>query len=349
MAEALKTRNHSIDLIKLVASFFVICIHTKTTISIDGFKTGSFSYIIDNVARFAVPFFFITSGYLLDFTDKKKILSRLLKVVLLYIFWSAIFIVIRESNGLSYASFTFSHNEKISFILSILYTTFFYGLERHMWFFPAYIVGVVMVMLIGNNKRVLMGFAILLYCIGLTGQEFRFIYPEHLSFIPMQSYDHEWLQRTYLTRNGFFLAFPCIAAGHLLKGISTKIMSLSLSVLGPIIISLFALQYMECYLMTMRTGEIAEYYVSTIFLSGLILLLGIKYHQKKTIFSNAGKQAGGVYLIHPVFMYIFIIKFKDLTLWQGWPFIYTPLLFTLSLLSSLALSKLPFLRKVITI
>jgi surface polysaccharide O-acyltransferase-like enzyme len=349
MTEALKTRNYAIDLIKLVASFFVICIHTKTTISVDGFKTGSFSYIIDNVARFAVPFFFMASGYLLDFTDKKKIQSRLLKVILLYIFWSVIFIVIRESNGLSYASFSFSHNEKISFILSILYTTLFYGLERHMWFFPAYIVGVVMVMLIGNNKRVLMCFAAILYCIGLTGQEFRFIYPEHLSFIPMQSYDHEWLQRTYLTRNGFFLAFPCIAAGHMLKGISAKTMSLSLLLLGPIIISLFALQYMECYLMTMRTGEIAEYYVSTIFLSGFILLLGIKYHQKKTIFSHAGKQAGGVYLIHPVFMYIFIINFKDLTLWQGWPFIYTPLLFTLSLLSSLALSKLPFLRRVITI
>lgn len=347
MTGTTNTRNQAIDMVKLIASFLVISIHTKTTSSIDGFKPGSFSFIIDNIARFAVPFFFIATAYFTDFADRKKLMQRLLKVTLLYIFWSAIFIVVRETNGVNYPSFPFSYNELASRYLNILYTVFFYGLERHMWFFSAYIVGVLMVLYFRKNKTILILSATILYCIGLSGQEFRFIYPEDISFIPMKAYDYEWLQKPYLTRNGFFLAFPCMAIGYLLKEATEKLKRIPSAVIIIVIILLFILQYFELICMTAHTDYPAEYYTVTIFIATLILIYCIKNSGKETALSKAGKYAGGIYLLHPLFMYLLMLKFKVWTTLPAWPFIYTPLLFVLSYISAVCISRIPFLKKTI--
>lgn len=59
-------RNYSIDFIKFFATVFVVCIHVNP--SHDDFFLGNqenvLDVIVDTFARFAVPFFFIVSGYL---------------------------------------------------------------------------------------------------------------------------------------------------------------------------------------------------------------------------------------------------------------------------------------------
>lgn len=54
MQKALCTRNQSMDLAKLIASFFVVFLHVPFP--------GQIGQIIGCLARFAVPLFFILAG-----------------------------------------------------------------------------------------------------------------------------------------------------------------------------------------------------------------------------------------------------------------------------------------------
>lgn len=346
-AHTLNSRNQTIDVLKLVAAFFVICIHTKTTSSIDKFEQHSFSFIVDNVARFAVPFFFMTSGYFINFANRNKLFKRLLAVAVIYALWSAIFIFIRWYNKLEYPIFNFTESP-INETINTLYKTLFYGWERHLWFFPAYIIAALMITAFHQHKKTLLLLIIIFYAIGLTGQQFRFIYPAKLSFIPMQSFDYEWLQKPYITRNGFFFAFPCMAAGYLIQQAYKSIIKIPTYLSLSLIALLFILQYAECiYLMQYNSNTTADYYIATLLLSIFILIAAIQLPANNKLLSSAGRMSGGVYLIHPLFMYFFLVNFKELFSHPLWPYLFTPGLFVLSFITAWLISKIPLIKKAI--
>ncbi|MEC5425945.1 acyltransferase [Virgibacillus sp. C22-A2] len=60
-------RNYSLDFIKFFAILAVVAIHTGTVrgVQIGGIHGDDVDFVIDTLARFAVPFFFVASGYLL--------------------------------------------------------------------------------------------------------------------------------------------------------------------------------------------------------------------------------------------------------------------------------------------
>lgn len=339
-------RNHTIDLIKLVAALFVICIHTKTTSAIDHFERGSFSFIVDNVARFAVPFFFAASGFLINFSNSKKVLTRLISIVVVCTVWSFIFIYIRSSNNLEYPAFSFSNNPETNSHLNTIYKILFYGYERHLWFFPAYVIAVGIILSLKRNHVTLIFLAIIFYILGISGQQFKFIYPEHTNLLLEPTQD--WLQKTYFTRSGMFFAFPCMAIGYITRQYIQRFRQIPTYIVSLAVVALFTLQYFECMaVMTKFNASTADYYISTLPLTISILILSIKLHIEKPWIKNAGKLAGGVYVIHPLFMYYFFILHKDLFEHPAWPYIFTPMLFILSIISSVIISKIPLLRKMI--
>lgn len=343
----LPARNKSIDLLKFVAAIFVVCIHTKTTSSVDNFERGSFSFIVDCVARFAVPFFFISSGYLIDFTNRKKVVKKLINIAIVYVCWAIIFILIRKAYNFEYPAFMFTTDKKVSTLLNTIYIWLFYGQERHLWFFPAYILGALMMLAFNRNYKTLAIIATLLYLIGLTGQSLRFIYPEYIPSIPMASYPYEWLQKPYLTRNGIFLAFPCMAAGYIIRRYKNSLTTNRNTVLIIAAITLFIIQYIECSLMHSKTGTVADFYFSTLPLSCLLLILTIKHADYDFKLKNTGKLSGGIYVLHPIFMYMVFAYGASLTKLAAWPYIYTPLLIAASWLGTLLISKIPWVRKLI--
>ncbi len=339
-------RNHTIDTIKLIASFFVICIHTKTTSAVDLFEQGSFSFVIDNIARFAVPFFFAAGGYFINFGNSGKLLKRLLTVAIIYAQWSFIFIWIRSANELEYPSFLFSGNRETNGIMNTIYKMIFYGYERHLWFFPAYIIAALLIAGTRKHLWLLTLLAASCYAAGLTGQQFKIIYPSQVSFLPEPTYD--WLQRTYFTRSGMFFAFPCMTVGYLVKQFSHHLERVSLPIFTAAIIGLFSLQYFECVTMMNRHNiPASDYYATTIFLVAAILVVAAKSKREKPLIRNAGKLAGGVYVMHPLFMYFFFINYKELFNHELWPYLFTPMLFILSLVSTMIVSKIPVVRKMI--
>ena len=67
-----KQRNYSLDLLKFISSFLIVCIHFK----ISG-KTGE---LITIIARFAVPVFFMVSGYYSYNDDEHHIKNKILNI-----------------------------------------------------------------------------------------------------------------------------------------------------------------------------------------------------------------------------------------------------------------------------
>lgn len=75
------------DIFKLIASFFVVIIHCNFQ--------GSIGVAAKACARFAVPFFYLCSGYFLYGNDCKKIVCKLIHIVKIYLFAALLYALFR--------------------------------------------------------------------------------------------------------------------------------------------------------------------------------------------------------------------------------------------------------------
>jgi len=69
-------RNKNLDLLKFVAACFVVCIHSRLT--------GMLGQVIVAVAKFAVPVFFITSGYYAYGKKNEEIIKQIKKLFAIF-------------------------------------------------------------------------------------------------------------------------------------------------------------------------------------------------------------------------------------------------------------------------
>lgn len=74
-------RNVTLDVMKLVASYFVIFIHNKFY--------GEFGLVVDSIARFAVPLFFISSGYFCFNNPLPKIKAKAIRIAKMFL-WATV-------------------------------------------------------------------------------------------------------------------------------------------------------------------------------------------------------------------------------------------------------------------
>ncbi|MEZ5015436.1 MAG: acyltransferase family protein [Flavipsychrobacter sp.] len=338
-------RNYTADLIKFIASFFVICIHTKTTSAIDGFTTTSFSYITDTITHFAVPFFFAASGFFIDFERTQKLIKKSFQIILIYLLWSAIFIMIRDLNNFSYPIFYFSAHAETNNNVNILYKLLVYGYERHLWFFTAYLLGLFLVYLLRKRLGILVLLASILYLIGLSGHQWSFIYPQQVSFLNIPT--SEWLRQTHLTRSGLFIGFPLMALGHIIRTRKYQL-RMSQPIALILLVALFFIQYIEAvWVRTNFSDVLAESYITTIPIVIVLLLFAQKNNTIGQALQPITRLSGGIYLIHPLFMYLILILKTEVFSYSWWGYAFTPLLFLLSIVSAYLLSKNKWLSKLI--
>lgn len=127
-----KTYNQAIDALRIISILAVILIHTTTKIiqvSDNNLSIIPSSLFYNQASRFAVPLFFMISGFVLElnysfhqnyFSYLKK---RLSKILIPYIFWSAIyyyFIYTYHSSGFVSTLFQGSASYQLYFIPSLL-------------------------------------------------------------------------------------------------------------------------------------------------------------------------------------------------------------------------------------
>lgn len=93
------SRSVPVDIAKIIASFFVIGIHTRP---LSGFSEIADFFLCDVVFRTAIPFFAVCTGYYLtkkidnsDNSDQKRIvISMALRILFMYVTWSLFYLIV---------------------------------------------------------------------------------------------------------------------------------------------------------------------------------------------------------------------------------------------------------------
>lgn len=209
---------NAIDLAKFICTILVVMIHIQPFGSTNTAITYYLNFGVQNyLARIAVPFFFVTSGFLLfkktslsDFNIdySKKYIQRIFR---LYVIWTLIYFplvlcgILRDENGVTYA------------ILRYFRNCIFVGSYWHLWYLPALIFAVIIIsVLIYKNvqPKYIVALASCFYIVGLFAQSwFGFIAPLKEVF-PQAWYFLQMLQKVIsTTRNGLFEGFFFVSIG----------------------------------------------------------------------------------------------------------------------------------------
>ncbi|MBB4035663.1 surface polysaccharide O-acyltransferase-like enzyme [Dysgonomonas hofstadii] len=252
-----------LDYFRLILSLLVITIHMQPLFGEDSLA----GWLISNgIARIAVPFFFILSGYFIStkLDDRKYTKNYLLHLLIMYIVWS-----------LLYLPTYYQEIEPRSFITSALLGYY------HLWFLPALIIAVILLLIVKrfiNNDRIILYTGFPLFIIGYY-LEYKGLY-----------------YRTYC--NGLFFGYPFLVLGYCInkriwierfKGFRLYLFL----IIG--LVFLFLDSYLGYVLNTHKNMIIALY----IFCPMLFVLL-LKGAKKKIVSGkiNPGQLATGIYYIH---------------------------------------------------
>ncbi len=204
------TQYPGIDILKLVAAFFVVANHTGPLLSVN--KTADF-IVTGYIARLAVPFFFVSSGFFFRLAVKnipsKQQLEKLYqftkKTLRLYLFAVIIYLPLNLYSG------DFSNLS----ILEWLQKLFFTGTDYTLWYLPASVMGLWIVYWLwrfGGSKLMLLTSSVL-YIIGLTGDSYYSFIKEGTLLYTAQQLLVKLFQ---YTRNGLFMAPVFMGIGFIL-------------------------------------------------------------------------------------------------------------------------------------
>lgn len=205
----------TIDIVKIICAVLIVFIHTSPLETVNGTLN---SLLVNYISRIAVPFFFISSGFLLfgktdiknpDGNAVKKYLKRIL---FLYLIWSAIYfpftvLQIHWSKTPPQAFEVFLNWAK-NMIVSAGF--------GFLWYLPATIVAVAIVYFLlkrGVSLNTVLFIGVCLYFIGLCGQSYfglvaKIPFPDGFK-AAVKSF-HDFI---VTTRNGVFEGVIFIALG----------------------------------------------------------------------------------------------------------------------------------------
>ena len=209
-----------IDWLRLAAAILVIAIHTSPLADFN--ETGDF--ILTRVlARIAVPFFFITSGYFLlsRYHDSDRKLRHFLKKTG-WIYGASILLYL----PLNFRNGYFSQSQLLPELLKDL---IFDGTMYHLWYLPASMLGMLiawkLVEKLDFSKGLVM--ALLLYLVGLFGDSY-YVVVEKLPLLKA-FYDRLFELFDY-TRNGLFFAPVFLILGGFIADERRKLSSVEAGV-----------------------------------------------------------------------------------------------------------------------
>lgn len=212
--EAKHKNYNSIDAAKFVMAILVMSIHIYT-----GFPEEINSFIANGLARIAVPFFFIASGFFFfrkaENLQLKNLFKTLKRIALLFVGWTVIY-------GIYVYFTTFIHSEH-----PLL--NGFYFLRRHLllnpyahlWFLPALMIGLSMgwIFLKFNLKKTALIIGVALYCVGVLGDSYYYLATKNQL---IKSVFDTYLQYFTNFRNGVFFGFAFVILYDTFQNLSRK-------------------------------------------------------------------------------------------------------------------------------
>lgn len=323
---------YALDVAKFISAFLVIGIHTGPLLDIN---TDANFVVVQILARIAVPFFFITSGFLFyqkidasrEWNDYENIcvlkhyIGRLCKI---YVIWTILYLpftywIMHSGDGVSMEA-----------ILRFVRDFFFTGSFYHLWFLPSLMLAVVLIyfMVAKLNIYKTLLLALILYSIGMLGN----VYPKLMEDIPVVSTVFKgYLDIFVTTRNGLFFGPIFIALGAYFA--IRKIYLKNYVILIGLIVSLVLL-FVECNALRDAgfMSDLASMYLMLIpSVTCLFLLLTRVHLRKRRVYRTMRTLSLLIYVSH--------IMFVSILLWTL-PEMNSLLLYLISVLCSVIMSYL---------
>jgi serine/alanine racemase len=300
-----------LDFFRIIAAFLIVAIHTSPLTAFNPTADFIFTRII---ARIAVPFFFMVTGYFLlsgigRIADMAPIKKFLIKTANLYGIAILIYLPINLYTGY------FHQKDVISVVKDLLVNGTFY----HLWYLPAVILGVIITIILTKylKGQTVIIISLILYVFGLLGDSYYGLTAKV-----------SWLKITYdalfqifdYTRNGIFYAPVFLVMGAFLASKRHKL-TLKQSINGLLVFSILLL----------AEGLTLHHYGYQRHDSMYVFLLPCMYYLFQSLLSFKGSRykylrtlSMVVYIIHP--LAIIIVRGAAKVLGMERFFIYNSLL-----------------------
>lgn len=207
----------AVDVVRFICSFLVMAIHFLIFEDINKELNFWFTQVF---CRWAVPFFFVTSGYFLanKMGSKQAVKLYLRRILGLYIIYTVIYIPIIVE---SYKELGYSRIRGVSEFLRAFFLT---GSFFHLWYFLALIVAIgILYWLINKTKlsdEQILGVTGALYCIGTLGNAYRNIW----IYVPAVDKVFSLYESVFVsTTNGIFFGAFFVMIGYYIRAKSADI------------------------------------------------------------------------------------------------------------------------------
>lgn len=332
-------RNLNIDLIKILACFFVVALHTQRNYQLELIHNPILYYI----ARCAVPLFLMVNGYLLlkkEEIDYKYVLHKTKKILFVIVFWTLAYVILDSIR-----------KKGITNVLSIFLGTFTQdGALAHLWFFWALIIIYIILPIlykfkIFDNKNKFKNIIILILSISvIIDIIFNYMYVKYntniLESIP-QCF-RIWIWFLYFFMGGYY-------SRYIQNNITIK---KNIIITAILTIISFVYQY-QLFVKTSFTINSEYIYGNLIIILWIIsifyLLNSIKIegYRFKRIIEYLSNYIMGIYILHPM-----IINILNLSYHEKGP-LYAIAMWicaiVISLVCSIIISKIPKVKQFIRI
>jgi surface polysaccharide O-acyltransferase-like enzyme len=335
----------SVDVMKVVAIISVIMIHTTPFYDMplenDFYKYISF--FMNQIPRFAVPFFFIISGYFWGYKIQKgtpvmqlsmKMLKRL---SIIFICWSVIYILpYNVSSIFSYGilgPFRIVH-DNIAYLIENPLNLIFEGTKIHLWFLVSLASALIIASLFIKNQweKSLIFVSIILYIFGLLAK----------------AYTSVGIAIEFNTRNGPFFSTIFFTIGYILSKYKHQKKWFFYGILLFIVGLILHLSEVYVIWKYLEGSSRQDYVVGTLFMGTGISIAALSNHPvlRITPLARLGKYVLGIYVIHYLFVDLFepIDKVVFNTFWELG---YVVLVMLLSVFSVFILSKGKTTKKIV--
>ena len=287
-----------IDYFRMIAAVLIVAIHTSPLASFSA--TGDFIFT-RIIARVAVPFFLVTSGFFLISRysyNADKLRKFIKKTALIYAAAIVIYIPINIYNGY------FSEDNLLPKIIKDIV---FDGTLYHLWYLPAAIVGAVIAWYLVKQWAYRKAFAVtlVLYIVGLFGDSY---YGIAENIPSLNSFYHLIFQVSDYTRNGIFFAPIFFVLGGYISDNKDKL-SFKKSIIG--FTTCFSLMFAEA--LTLHRFELQRHDSMYVFLlPSICFLFYFLMHFKGKNRAQLRTISLIIYIIHP-FVIVLIRLFAKIT------------------------------------
>lgn len=295
-----------LDIAKFISALLVIAIHCAPFIQVDESVNFVFVQIF---ARLAVPFFFITSGWLFfrkidpkqgmkDINNVSALKHYWFRIFKIYVIWSVLYLPLMI---VTWIQGGFDLNSIIRLIRDFLFNGTYY----HLWFLPALLMGIpfVYVLYTKFQKHWMLWISLTLYVMGMMIN----VYGNTLLEVPVIGSIIQGYESILVTsRNGIFFAPIYLSLGIYVQDFLQENFKKQSGIAFLISFGLFC---GEAYLLRQSNimHDLTSMYLMLLPTVFFLFMFLMQFHLKEqSIFSTLRKMSLLIYVSHIYFIFIFL-------------------------------------------